>query len=179
MSGSTIGRRYARALLELAEEQKKTAKIQKDLEGFLAVWNESQELREVFENPAVGAEQRKAVLDELAKKMMLAPMLANALRLLSDRRRFRHVPEVAEAFLALAQAAQGSVVAEVTTAAQLPEAYYTRLRQTLEKAFDKKVTIVKKEDPQLIAGVVTRIGDKVFDGSVRTRLEEMKETMLA
>lgn len=71
------------------------------------------------------------------------------------------------------------MVAEVTTASELPEAYFAKLQATLEKSLGKKVSIVKKTDPTLVAGVVTRIGDKVFDGSVRSSLRQLEDRLLA
>ncbi len=176
---SAIGRRYARALLELANEQNQTAKLRRDFDSLLATWNESRELRDIFENPAMTTEMRASVLDAVSKRLGLAPILVNTLRLLSDRRRLRHVPEVAAAFAELAEEATGGVVAEVTTATAMPESYFVQLSKTLEEAFGKKITLQKKQDPALIAGVVTRVGDTVFDGSLRTRLEELKAQMLA
>lgn len=179
MKGSAIGRRYAKALLEVAEEQKQVPKVHKDLEDLLGSWQASRELRATFENPAFGADVRGKILDELIKRMGLAPIVANTLKLLSDRQRLRHLPEVAEAFFALAQEGAGAVVAEVTTATELPDSYFVKLQATLEKSLGKKVSIVKKTDPTLVAGVVTRIGDKVFDGSVRSNLRQLEERMLA
>jgi F-type H+-transporting ATPase subunit delta len=179
VKGSAIGRRYAKALLEVAEEQKQVPKIQKDLEDLLATWRASRELRSLFENPAFGPDVRTKILDALITRTSPSPVVANTLRLLSDRQRLRHLPDVAEAFFALAQEGAGAVVAEITTASELPEAYFTKLQATLEKSLGKKVSIVKKTDPSLVAGVVTRIGDKVFDGSLRSSLRHLEETMLA
>jgi F-type H+-transporting ATPase subunit delta len=179
VKGSAIGRRYAKALLEVAEEQKQVPKIQKDLEDLLASWQASRELRSTFENPAFGAELRAKVIDELVKRMGLSPLVASTLRLLSDRQRLRHLPEVAESFFALAQAGAGAVVAEVTTAVELPDAYFTRLQATLEKSLGKKVSVVKKTDPSLVAGVITRVGDRVYDGSLRSSLRQLEDRMLS
>ena len=179
MKGSTVGRRYAKALLEVAEEQKQVPKVQKDLEDLLASWRESRELRITFENPAFGADVRTKILNELVKRMGLSSLVSNTLHLLSDRQRLRHLPEVAEAFFELAQEGAGAVVAEVTTASELPETYFAKLQATLEKSLGKKVSIVKKTDPTLVAGVVTRIGDKVFDGSVRSSLRQLEDRLLA
>ncbi|MCA9616134.1 MAG: ATP synthase F1 subunit delta [Polyangiales bacterium] len=179
MKGSAVGRRYAKALLEVAEEQKQVPKVQKDLEDLLASWQESRDLRATFENPAFGPELRVKILDELAKRMSLSPLVANTLRLLSDRQRLRHLPEVVESFLALSQQGAGGVVAEVTTATELPETYFAKLQATLEKSLGKKVSIVKKVDPTLVAGVVTRIGDRVYDGSLASSLRKLEDRMLA
>lgn len=179
MKTSAIGRRYAKALLELAEEQKLAPKVQTELEHLVASWNESKELRDVFENPAITSDLRVKVLEGLAMRMGLSKPTTSIVKLLAERRRMRHLPEVAEAYFAFAQASAGAVVAEVTSATELASAYYVRLQQALEKNLGKKVTIVKKQDPTLIAGVVTRVGDKVFDGSLKSGLEQLEETLLA
>lgn len=178
MKGTAFGRRYGRALLELAEEQNQLPKVQRDLEGLLATWNESRELRDVFENPSVTDEARKQVLEAIGKRLGLSPLVLNTLRLLADRRRIRQLPELVEAFTVLAQEKQGGLVAEVTSATDLPATYYSKLQMKLEKSLGAKVTLVKKTDPDLIGGVVTRIGDKVYDGSVRSRLAQLREGML-
>jgi F-type H+-transporting ATPase subunit delta len=87
------------------------------------------------------------------------------------------LPQLARAFTELAEVAAGGVRAEVTSATPLPDAYYAQLQRALEQTTGKKVSIEKKTDPRLIAGVVTRLGDQVFDGSVRTRLSELKESL--
>ncbi len=178
MRGTTIARRYAKALLELAEERGETEKVERDLEALVEAWTASKELREVFENPAVTAEARVAVLGALARRLGLSPVLLNTLRLLCDRHRLRLIPEVAQAFAALREERGGLVVAEVTTAGPMPESYFAELAKTLEKALGRKVTVTKREDPALIGGVVTRVGDRIYDGSLRTRLQELKDRML-
>lgn len=176
---SAVGRRYAKAILELAIEGDQLDKVEEDLTALRDAWGGSEDLRDAFENPAVGAEQRRGILDQLAQRMGLAPTVHNALRLLSDRRRLRHLPEVVEAFQQLAEKRAGKVRAEVATASAMPESYFQELQKALESVTGKKVALVKKEDPTLIGGVVTRVGDKVFDGSLRARLNELEEELLA
>jgi F-type H+-transporting ATPase subunit delta len=91
----------------------------------------------------------------------------------------RHLPEVAAAFEELVEDRTGRVRAEVTSASALPDAYYEQLQKALGEVTGKQVILVKKQDPTLIAGIVTRVGDKVFDGSLRNRLNELKEELLA
>jgi F-type H+-transporting ATPase subunit delta len=176
---SSVGRRYAKALLSLADEQKQTARIQKELADFAETWNASAELRGVFENPKVDEASRKKVLGALLDRMAASPLVKNGLSLLAERGRLRHVPEIAEGFASMASARTGTVTAEVTSATALPETYFNELKNALEKATGKKVVLVKKQDPSLIAGVVTRVGDRVIDGSVRTRIQELQEELLA
>ena len=179
MKASPIGRRYGRALLELAVDNESIPKIRKDLEGLVETWNGSDELQSTFENPAISGEARRNIVDALGKRMMLSTETINTLKLLADRRRVRHLPEIAEAFIELAEAREGRVVAEVTTAAPLTSVFKGKLQAELEKAIGKKVVMVEKHDPELIAGVVTRVGDKVFDGSVRHRLRQIEEQLAA
>lgn len=179
MKASPIGRRYGRALLELAAEKNVIPKIRKDLEGLVETWNGSEELQSIFENPAISAEARRNIVDAIAKRMMLSTETINTLKLLADRRRFRFLPEIAEAYIELAEAREGRVVAEVTSAAPLAGAFKMQLQKELEAAIGKKVVVVEKQDPELIGGVVTRVGDKVFDGSVRHRLRQIEEQLAA
>lgn len=177
MSIGSLARRYARALLELATEQRQTDRVKKDLEELAAMWAESSELRELFANPQFSAQVRKTALSEIITRAGVAPLTRNAVLYLSDRNRVRALPEVAEAFIQLAEAAAGTVRAEVTSAAPLTESYYLQLQRALEQATGKRVAIDRKTDASLIAGVVTKVGDKVFDGSVRTRLTELKDSL--
>ncbi len=178
MTASVIGRRYGRALLELAHEAGQESEVRKGLEELLASWTASPELRGIFENPGVGADQRRAILDAVGAKMSLPTLVTNTLKLLADRRRLRHVPELVEAYLELADADAGGLRAEVTTAGDMPESYFAELQKTLAENLGREVTLVKKQDPALIAGVVTKVGDMVFDGSLRSRLRELEDTML-
>ena len=179
MSNVTIGRRYATALLELAEEARQTPSVQKALGAFAAAWDESHDLRDLFENPVVDPESRAKVLEQLGNRVAAPPVLKNTLKLLAERNRMAIVPELASEFSRLAQESSGQLEAEVTTAAPMPEKYYIELQKTLEKVTGKKVALVRKTDADVIAGVVTRVGDKVFDGSVKSRLTELREQLLA
>ena len=176
---STLGRRYAKALLELATEKGEVDKIQGDLRALAGMWNESRDLRGVFENPAVTAQARRTVVEAIAAKAALSHLIKNTLLMLADRRRMRLVPELADAYEVLAEQKSGRVRAEVVTASPMPEAYYTQLLEVLEQATGKKVVLVRKQDPSLIGGVVTRVGDQVFDGSVKNRLTELREELLS
>jgi len=137
-----------------------------------------EDLREIFQNPSVSQVDRGKVVNALATKMGLSVLVKNTVKLLSDRNRTRHLPEVIEAYEKLSQEKAGRVRAEVITATPMPEAYFTQLQHTLEQVTGRKVTLDKREDPSIIGGVVARVGDKVFDGSIRTRLGELKDELL-
>ncbi len=175
---SAVGRRYAMALLELAEEQGQTQKVRRDIEALASAFGESAELRGAMTNPWYNDEQREGILQQLSMRLGTSPIVKNTLGVLKDRQRLGDLPAIAEAYVRLAQERTGTILAEVTTAGPMGDAYFMRLKQTLEQATGKKVEIEKKQDAALIAGVVTKVGDKVYDGSLRARLKEMEEKML-
>lgn len=179
MSVGGLGKRYAKALLSLASESNEVDRVAKDLSDLAAAWGASRELRDIFTNPGFGPDVRKKIVAALAERANVSATLKNTLMLLSDRRRLRHLPEIAEAFAILSEERAGRVRAEVVTAGALPEAYFAELQRALESVTGKKVTVTRKQDPSLIAGVVARVGDRVFDGSLRTRLSELQEELLA
>lgn len=179
MIASSVARRYARALFSLAEETKQVEPSARALTAFADAWDTSAELRAVFANPAFGLEPRKKVVLGVAQRVGASPMVTNALLLLTERNRIGHVREIADALRGLAENATGVLRAEIVTASDLPDAYYARLEKTLTDATGKKVVLVKKKDPSLLGGVVTKVGDKVFDGSLRARLADLRSQMLA
>jgi F-type H+-transporting ATPase subunit delta len=178
MTASVVGKRYAKAIFALADESRVLDRVQGDLRDFAAAWRENRELRGVFDNPAFGAEVRGRVLRDVAQAMGLHDHARDLLLLLSDRRRLRHIPEVAEAFEAMAEARSGKVRAEVVSAARLPGGYLAELAKTLGEVVGREVVVAHKVDPHLIGGIVTRIGDRVFDGSVRHGLTQLREELL-
>ena len=177
MTTSALAKRYARAILDLATEQKQVDRVGKELTEFAAMYTGSEELRDLFANPKFPSEARKQVLVELTTRAAVSPTVKNSILYISDRNRLAALRDIASAYNELAEQAQGTLRAEVTSAAALPESYYAQLQKALEQTTGRKVTIEKKTDPKLIAGVVTRVGDQVFDGSVRTRLTELKESL--
>jgi F-type H+-transporting ATPase subunit delta len=177
MSTSILGRRYATALFALAEQAGSVDKIGQDLKDFAASWLSSRELRMAFENPSVGMQSRRQVLRELAAASGMDPLARDTLLLVSDRGRIRYVADIASAYQEQAEARSGRVRAEVVTASELPEAYFQELQKTLERVTGKKVSVTRRVDASLLGGVVTRVGDQVFDGSLRHQLDELKHEL--
>ena len=178
MSISIVARRYAQALLELGIEQGNLDRMVEEVATVADAWQTSPDLRNALENPLVSHAAKKAVMNELIDQIGAGLTIRHALLLLVDRRRVKTLPYVASAFRELSDARRGVLRAEVTSAAPLSDGYYVRLQGQLEKMTGKKVVVDKRTDPALIAGVVTRIGDRIFDGSLRTRLQSMKDALL-
>jgi len=178
VSVSIVARRYAQALLELGVESATLDRLVEELSTVAQAWESSVELRNALENPLVSHAMKKAVMTELSDQIGATATTRHALLLLVDRRRTPMLPYLARFLRELADARKGIVRAEVTTAAPLSDGYYERLRAQLEKMTGKKVVVDRKTDPHLIAGVVTRIGDRVLDGSLRTRLQSIKDSLM-
>ncbi|HEX6272088.1 MAG TPA: ATP synthase F1 subunit delta [Polyangiaceae bacterium] len=170
---TAAAQRYARAIFELGNESGNASDLVGKVEAFAAVYGSSRELRVVLENPRVQASERDAVLRRVAERLGFGPLGLNAVRYLARRRRLRALPEIAERLRHLIDEKAGLVRATVTTAAPLPESFYEKLTRELEALTGQRVSLERRQDPSLIAGVVTRIGDKTIDGSLRGRLEQL------
>ena len=178
MSVSVVGDRYAQALFELGIDDGQIDRIVEEFALIARAWAASADLREALENPRVSHEGKKAVVTELARWMGVSQVAKNTLELLVDRRRAKTIPFIARRLGELADAHKGVVRAEVTTAVTLDDSYYSRLQSRLEHMTGKHVVVNRLTDPSLIAGVVTRVGDRVFDGSLRTRLQSLRDAMM-
>lgn len=174
-----IARRYAKALLEIGVETGALDALVDELGRLAATWDDSAELRKVVEDPMVAPTTRRAILADVAAGLGVGPTTRNALAMLADRRRMRVLPAIARRLREMRDAHKGVVRAEVVSATALDEGYYARLRAQLEKMTGKTVVLDRREDPSLIAGVVTRIGDTVYDGSLRARLVSLKSALVA
>ncbi len=178
MSESIVARRYAKALLELGVEQGSLDELVDEVGAVAEAWNTSAELRNSIENPLVPHATKKAVMADVVARIGAGATTRSAMLLLVDRRRTRTLPYLARALRDLADAHKGLLRAEVTTAAPLSEAYYGRLQAQLEKMTGKRVVVDRRTDPSLVGGVVARIGDRVIDGSLRTRLQSLRDVLM-
>ncbi|MCK6589803.1 MAG: ATP synthase F1 subunit delta [Polyangiaceae bacterium] len=178
MSNEAVARRYARAVFDLGKEGGNLPALSREISAFAEVYEGSEELRNVLDNPLVPEEQREAVLVDIAGRLNVSQIGTSTLRLLARRRRLGAVPEISRQLARLADEDANLVRATVTSAGPVTESYLNDLKAALEKSTGRKVAITHKVDPSLIAGVVTQIGDQVIDGSVRARLASFRESLL-
>lgn len=171
-------KRYALALLELCDEDQSHARIQRDLQKFLGVYESSAELRGALANPSIPVESKRAIVEELLKRQIANRITRNFLLLLLDRGRISLLPEIVADFVHRIDQKAGRVRAEVTSAVPLSSIDSSRIQRALEQMTGKKVTVETRVDPALIGGVVTRIGNVVLDGSVKNQIETMREHLL-
>ena len=177
MSYAQIGDRYARAIFELGVEGGELASLTEQIQSLAKVYVESPDLRSVLDNPLVAPEQRDQILGQVANRLGLGKLAQNAVRYIASRRRLFALPDVARRLSGLSDEKAGLVRASVTSATPMPEAFYQKLTQELEAMIQKKISLERHEDPSLIGGVVTKIGDNTIDGSVRGRLEQLERQL--
>jgi F-type H+-transporting ATPase subunit delta len=172
--------RYASAFLDVVTSVKlDTAVIDRQLNDFLSTWEGSPELREFFANPAVSATQKVKILDKLNEKLQLQKELRNLLAVLIHNDRIGQVREVAQAYRALLQKQSGISPAEIVTARELNAEERSALVAEIGKLAGERVEASFKLDASVLGGAVVRIGSTVYDGSVRGRLERLKEALIA
>jgi F-type H+-transporting ATPase subunit delta len=178
MIPGVIARRYATALIELGTETGQLDALVDELQRAAQAYQSSPELRTALADPLVAIHAKKAILAEVAEKLQLGTASKNTLNMLLDRRRIQALPPIAARVREMADAKRGILRAEVFTAMPLPEEYFAQLQQQLERVTGRRIALDRKLDPSLICGVVARVGDTVYDGSLIARLRQLKESML-
>ncbi|KYF62272.1 F0F1 ATP synthase subunit delta [Sorangium cellulosum] len=178
MSYEAVARRYGRAIFEIGKETGTLANLSREIGDASAMYSASEELRLVLDNPLIPEVQRDEMLGELGARAGFSEVTRNTLLLLARRRRLAALPEIARQLAILVDQDQNIARAVVTSAGPLSDGYLDRLRAELERSTGRKISIIHRQDPSLIAGVVTQIGDQVIDGSLRTRLSTFRENLL-
>jgi F-type H+-transporting ATPase subunit delta len=172
--------RYANAFLDVITAAKlDTAAIDQQLTDFLGTWDGSLELRSFFTNPAIPALHKVGFLDKLNEKLGLRKELRNLLAVLIDNNRIGSVAEVVQTYRRLLQDQLGIRQAEIVTARELTTEERTSLVAEIGKLAGSKIEASFKLDAAILGGTVVRIGSTVYDGSVRGRLDRLKEALTA
>ena len=177
MSVVAVARRYAEALADVATDHNQVEHIDNEVRVFAEMMKSSGELHDTFASPIVSQSDKLKVLEALIARTATGQLTANLFRTMLSHYRLHHVAEVYEQFRREINERKGLIVAEVTTAAEVGASEQAKLGRTLEEMTGKRVEFKFKTDPSLIGGVVTRIGSVVYDGSVRTQLQEIKEKL--
>lgn len=177
MVTGSLARRYARAVMDLGQAGGNLDKLAADLRSLAKAMKDSEELQTVLTNPAIRRGDRRKVLVGLLQRVGAQPHTQNLVYLLLDSERLSSVPAISREVDAMIQAKSGRVAAEITSATPLDSAQMHQITVALEKLSGKKVDVTKKEDPSLLGGVVAKVGDVVYDGSLRTQLRSIREEL--
>lgn len=179
MADRNIARRYVTAFVELAEEAKKIDAYGSDLKKMNEAANAGDGiLLRSLSNPVFTLEERRAALDAVLGKLKLDKLSQNFMRHLVERGRFGCLPDITEMYLAEADARSGRARVLVQTAEPLSSQLEAEVRVALEKATGKQVILDTEVDPSLIGGMVARVESRVYDASIRSRLEDIKQKLI-
>ena len=177
MSVQTVARRYASALADVVLERGEAREVEEELLAWEKMFQASPVLPEVFRNPTIPLDKKRAVLNKLIDRSKPKPSTANFLKVLLQNQRLTDLGEINQKFAEILDLRAGMVAATVTTARTVPENAQQKLHTKLLSVTGKKVRINFMTDPELIGGLVTRIGSTVYDGSVRNHLQLIKAKM--
>lgn len=174
---SGIAGRYATALFELAKEGGRLDAVEADLDAVSAALAESADLRQLTTSPIFARDDMAAAMKALSAKMGLGPEVANTLGLMAVNRRLFVAPALIAAVKGMIAAERGQVSAEVTSAAALSDEQAAALKATLKERVGKDVELNVKVDESLIGGLVVRIGSRMIDTSIRSKLAKLQNVM--
>ncbi len=172
-----IAKRYARAIFELASEAGKVAEIARELQHFASVFEVSTEFRELDNLPGLQPDDRRAIVEAIGQRVGASDLTTRSVAMLGERLRLSLLPDLVRVFESMADEHLGLLRGTVTSAVKLDESYRDKLKRKIEQATGKRVLLTFEEDEHLIAGIVTQIGDRVIDGSIRGKLNAFAQTL--
>ncbi len=176
-ASANIARPYAVALFDLASSGKNVAAVEKSLDEIGVMIGQSDEFSNFLKSPVISLDEKIGAIDAIVARAALPKIVANLVRLVAKNGRLFVLPAIILAFRELAAARRGEVRAEVTSAAALSKTQLFALGAALKKQLGKSVTLSANVDPSLIGGLVVKVGSKMVDTSIKTKLTAMKIAM--
>lgn len=175
-----VASRYAQAFFELAQEKNLTQVIGTQLQQAVGIFEQSKEFRNTMLNPSIELDERKAIMEKIAQKYQWHKLTLNFSLLLLDKDRFGVLPEIQQDFQKRVDKIRGLVRASVTSATELSLLQQSQIKKALSKLNDgASIELQTEVNPELIGGVVARVGGRVYDGSVKTQLERIRQSILS
>lgn len=178
MAVGNVARRYASALADVAMETGQSGPIQHELQAWEAMLSGNSDLFDVFSSPAIAHASKERLLEDLISRSNPGRSTANFLRVLLRNSRLTEISEISERFNEVLDERRGVTNATVTSSRELTEQEKSELKQNLEKMSGKEVHLQFNIDENVIGGAVTRLGSTIYDGSVKTQLELLKQQMI-
>lgn len=179
MSAGSIGRRYSKAILDLAIEQKKVDEFLNQLKSIQTLLQSSKDISFLLIDPAFQVSERKKVFEIIAEKLSLHDSLKNFLKLLIDRERIAFFDDIVSSFQEQSDDFMKRVRVTIKTSTPLNSEEEKHLKSVLEKLTGKEAILEIKTDETLLGGLVVKVRDMVFDGSLKNTLHQIKESMLS
>jgi F-type H+-transporting ATPase subunit delta len=173
-SVSGVAERYASALFDLAREDSSIEGIERALAALQGLIDESQDLRRLVESPVFSAEEQERAIGAVADRLGGPNLIGNFLRLLARNRRLFALPGAIRAFSEMAAQHRGEVTAEVTSAHALSAEHVSELKRALKEKLGKDVALHARVNPAILGGLIVKVGSRMIDTSLRTRLMTVK-----
>jgi F-type H+-transporting ATPase subunit delta len=173
-----VAERYAQAIFELGVETGGVTALIEDFHKLAELFEQSDELRKIMNNPLVPEADRLATVNEVCERIGITDLAKNAVGLLTRRKRMSAIGGIAAELDRLSDQRAGIVRATVVSAEPLTEWFAEKLTEELKTMTGRRIVLDRKHDPELLAGLIIRIGDQVIDGSARTKLAELSTHLL-
>jgi len=173
----TIARRYAKALLIIGKEDGEAETYREELDGFASLMSREKDLEQAICNPLYAVSGRKKVLEAVIDKVNVSKVMESFLLLLFDKGRFGFLHAINDFYQELADELKGILRASLVSATELSSETVEKIRTTLSTRTGKDIILEVDQDPGLIGGIVSRIGDLVLDGSIKTQLLNMRKSL--
>ncbi len=177
MKNLAVSRRYAKALILIGQEDSQAELYNEELESIVQLFDTQEAFEKALTNPLYNKNDRKKVLEAVLTSTDLSVIMKSFMTLLFDKGRIGFIREIASYYKDMADELKGVVKAGIVSATELSADAVEKIKAALSKKTGKNIVLKVEQDPSLIGGVVTKIGDLVLDGSVRTQLINMRETL--
>ena len=174
---SSIAARYATAVFELSKDSKGLKTLETDIDAMGAALESSDDLRTLISSPLYSRAEQGGAIGTVAKKMKLSTTMTNTLALMASKRRLFVVPQLIASLQAKIAEEKGEVTANVVCAKALTKAQSEKLAKTLSASFDADVKIIATVDETLIGGLIVKVGSKMIDTSIKSKLNALQNTM--
>ena len=174
---SGVPGRYATALFELAQEANSVDQIGADLANFQALLNESDDLRRLVRSPVFSAEDQIAALEAISAQAGIKSLALNFIKLVAQNRRLFVLADMIKAYQTLVAQSKGEISAEVTSADALSPQHLTELKAAIKASVGRDVQLSTRVDPAILGGLVVKVGSRMVDNSLKTKLQNLKTAM--
>ena len=177
MNNTVLAKRYAKALFQVGKEENALADFSKSLSEMAELYTETPEVVDGLTNPLYPQDVREKVMAHLVGAMKASPLMANFLNLLVQKRRADVLPDIAMVFQALVDDENNMCQGTVISASEISSDLNDKIKATLEKITGKQVVVTNEIDPTIIGGIIARVGDLLLDGSIKTQLKGLEESI--
>jgi len=177
IGSSNIAKRYARAFFEIAEEEKQFEKYYRELQIFSDIVDGNENLKEFLSNPIFDQRDKRDIVDSVLNKIGMTGITTNFLRLLADKRRIGILADIVVCYRELMDSALKKQRVQINTAFPLSNELSEHLKKGMERLTGKHIELTIEQDASLLAGVVVRVGDILYDGSIKTQLNNIRNLL--